>query len=52
MKKIVGRLFIRSEDEKEYRNWDSLEEAEKKEISECLIREFAHASGCKEPMVS
>lgn len=48
MKKIVGRLFIRSENETEYRNWDGLTEAEKKEISECLIREFAHASGCKE----
>lgn len=48
MKKIVGRLFVRSEDETEYRNWDSLTEAEKEEISECLIREFAYASGCKE----
>lgn len=48
MKKIVGRLFVRSENETEYRNWDSLTEAEKKEISECLNREAALASGFKE----
>ena len=48
MGKITGRLFVRSENETEYRNWDNLTEAEKKTISECLNREAAHAAGFKE----
>lgn len=48
MKKISVRLFIRSEEETEYRNWDDLSEAEKQNISECLIREAAHSGGFKE----
>lgn len=48
MSKITGRLFIRSENETEYRNWNDLTEAEKKYISECLNREAARAGGFKE----
>lgn len=48
MSKIVGRLFVRSENETEYRNWDSLAEDEKKYISECLNREAAYAGGFRE----
>lgn len=48
MKKITVRLFVRSEDETEYRNWDDLTDGEKNYISECLIREAAHSSGFKE----
>ena len=48
MGKITVRLFVRSENETEYRNWDNLTEEEKKTISECLNREAAHAVGFKE----
>lgn len=48
MGKITGRLFIRSENETKYRNWKDLTEEEKKYISECLIREAAHAGGFRE----
>lgn len=48
MSKITGRLFIRSENETKYRNWDDLTETEKENISECLNREAAHASGLRE----
>lgn len=48
MGNITCRLFVRSENDTEYRNWDDLTEAEKKNISECLNREAAHAGGFKE----
>lgn len=48
MGKITGRLFVRSENETKYRNWDELTEAEKNYISECLNREAARAGGFKE----
>lgn len=45
MKQITVRLFVRSEKETEYRNWDDLTESEKAYIGECLNREAAHAGG-------
>lgn len=48
MSKITGRLFVRSENDTEYRLWDDLTEAEKKNISECLNRDSAHAGGFRE----
>lgn len=45
MKQITVRLFVRSENETEYRNWDDLTESEKAYIGECLNREAAHAGG-------
>lgn len=48
MGKIIGRLFIRAEDETEYRPWSELTEEEMKEISECLNREAAHAGDFRE----
>lgn len=48
MGKITGRLFIRSENDTKYRNWDDLTETEKENISECLNREAAHAGGFRE----
>ena len=48
MSKITGRLFVRSENDTKYRSWNDLTEAEKKNISECLNREAAHAGGFKE----
>lgn len=45
MKQITVRLFVRSEKETEYRNWDDLTESEKTYIGECLNREAAHAGG-------
>lgn len=50
MKEIKGRLFVRSEDASEYRNWDDLAENEKRTISELLNRQAAYASGFVENM--
>lgn len=52
MTKITGRLFIRSDKEETYRNWKELTETEKKYISECLIREAAHAGGFRKEMTT
>lgn len=48
MAKLTTRLFIRSENETEYRNWNDLTEDEKKYISVCLNREAAKAGGFRE----
>ena len=48
MSKITGRLFIRSENETNYRNWDDLTDKEKENISKILNREAAHAGGFRE----
>lgn len=48
MSKIIGRLFIRSENETNYRNWDDLTDKEKENISISLNREAAHAGGFRE----
>ncbi|MCI9681388.1 MAG: hypothetical protein HFI26_08385 [Lachnospiraceae bacterium] len=48
MGKITGRLFIRAEDETEYRPWSELTEEEIEKISECLNREAAHAADFQE----
>ena len=48
MEKIKGRLFIRAENETNYRPWSDLTEEEVKKISECLNREAAHAGDFRE----
>ncbi len=48
MGKITGRLFIRAENETEYRPWSELTEEEIEKISECLNREAAHAADFQE----
>ncbi len=48
MEKITGRLFIREENETEYRPWSELTEEEAKKISDCLNRQAAHAANFKE----
>ena len=48
MGKITGRLFIRAENEAEYRPWSELTEEEIEKISECLNREAAHAADFQE----
>ncbi len=48
MKKITGRIYIRAEDEKEYRQWSELSREEMEKISECLNREAAHAGNFRE----
>ena len=48
MSKITGRLFVRSENETTYRNWDDLTEEEKEYRSACLNRESAYAGGFRE----
>ena len=48
MGNITCRLFVRSENDTEYRNWEELTETEKKNIRESLNREAAHAGGFKE----
>lgn len=45
MAQINGRLFIRAEDETEYRDWNELSEAEKQAVSECLNRVARDSSG-------
>lgn len=48
MEKIKGRLFIRAENETQYRPWNDLTEEEVKKVSERLNREAAHAGGFRE----
>lgn len=48
MGKITGRLFIRAENETEYRPWNELTEEEAEKISECLNREAAYAGDFRE----
>lgn len=48
MKKLTARIFIRQENETEYRLWDEIPEEEKKMISECINRQAAYAAGLKE----
>ena len=48
MKKITGILYIREENETEYRRWDDLTKEEAKRISGFLNREAARAGGFRE----
>lgn len=48
MKKITGILYIREENETEYRRWDDLTKEEAERISNCMNREAARAGGFRE----
>lgn len=48
MKKITGILYIREENETEYRRWDDLTREEAERISDFMNREAARAGGFRE----
>ena len=48
MQKIKGILYIREENETEYRRWDNLTKEEAERISDLMNREAARAGGLRE----